>query len=846
MSEGVSILEVIKRGGYEASLITTYNATLPFYEDVLLRKLVSAGCRHNVVLMDRQQCAVAWASQATRPRSAGYAYTLLPIGVSGAFHPKICLLLGPKKASILIGSHNLTLSGLGINREMTNWIEVGGVKDGEGATILRSLWQMLQEWISLEHGKVPAPIIESALTISRFVTPLIPNLLPTVVQSTLLGQGAGSRSLIDQVAEHLTAPVRRIAVLGAFFDSKLFLIQELSHRWPEAEIVVGIDPETVQHPGACDIEGVQHVDVSELCPPQIRYLHAKILYFECEHSAGDLFVSGSANPSRPAWIVGEGLGNVEAVLLLRGDLARETAKSTRMSTLFDLPELDEEAFVQIRQRNLLEEITHQQEGLPILSGVSGPHGQICIAARGTDRSVTAAELLDTNGEVLDRVYLVDCSDEEITFRTTVKPTDIRSCLLEEDGCPVARAMILHPCVIEAAAHSSRREQIRSALSELGSSDANIAKLIATVDRVIFAEQNDREVEEAVREHRASIHGAAVGVPPDTLAISISDMNNSKHKPQLLKSGDLAFLIDVLLRRLNEGLETQSNGVDHAGRTEEEQVGQEDEPSENDDGLSVEETVLSDADVAYTVSKKARSLCKKMIAQLELASRDQSRQLVASIQLIAVLALIRELRHLDQLKRWAATGQSLVEEHDRRELLDGSLRYLLGSETKLLEAIDEAAGDSAEETMQLKALLIWLAWDLGDELTAHFNPIWDYYERLPKLQANALFLALMPTIATDVQASEALHDSIQRTMKSSSVASVRGEKWLTRHMAFGTTWSAGVQECEEMKVGGYCRVKGLSDGPRVVVEISQGAVGFWDFGQTRKYTSDRVVALSPSP
>lgn len=842
MSEGVSILEVIKRGGYEASLITTYNATLPFYEEVLLRKLVSAGCRHNVVLMDRQQCAVAWASQATRPRSAGYAYTLLPIGVSGAFHPKICLLLGAKKASILIGSHNLTLSGLGINREMTNWIEVGGVKDGEGAAILRSLWQMLRVWISLEHGKVPAPIMESALAISRFVTPLIPDSLPTVVQSTLLGQGAGSRSLIDQVAEHLTAPVRRIAVLGAFFDSKLLLIQELNRRWPEAEVVVGIDPETVQHPGACNVEGVRHVDVSKLWGSQIRYLHAKVFYFECDHSAGDVFVSGSANPSRPAWMGGEGVGNVEVVLLRRGDLARETAKSTWMSRLFYLPELDEEAFVQIRQRNLLQETTCQEEGLPILSGVSGPQGLICIAARGTDRNVTGAVLLDTNGEVLDRVYVADCSDEEIAFRTTVKSTDIRSCLLEEDGCPVARAMILHPSVIETAAHSSRREQIRSALSELESSDANIAQLIASVERVIFADQTDREIEEAVREHRARKDGAAADLPPDTLAISISDMNDSKHKPQLLKSGDLAFLIDVLLRRLNEGLETQSNGVDHAGRTEEEQVGQEDELSENDDELPAEEPVLSDTDIAYEVSTKARSLCRKMIAQLELASRDESRQLVAPLQLIAVLALIRELRHLDQLKRWAATGQSLVEEYDRRELLDGSLKYLLGSETRLLDSIDETAGDSAEETMQLRALLVWLAWDLGDELTDAINPIWNYDERLPKLQANALFLALMPAIAADVQASTALHDSIQRTMKSTSVASVRAEKWLTRHMAFGTTWSAGAHECGEVKVGGYCRVKGLFDGPRVVVEVLQDRVGFWDFDRTWKFTRERVVAL----
>ena len=96
MPDPVSILDVIKRGGYEASLITTFNATLPFYEEVLLRKLVWAGCRHNVVLMDRSQCAVSWSSEATRPRLAGHAYTLLPIGAPGAFHPKLCLLVGPK------------------------------------------------------------------------------------------------------------------------------------------------------------------------------------------------------------------------------------------------------------------------------------------------------------------------------------------------------------------------------------------------------------------------------------------------------------------------------------------------------------------------------------------------------------------------------------------------------------------------------------------------------------------------------------------------------------------------------------------------------------------------------
>jgi len=41
----ISLMEELKKGGYEASLITTYNAYLPFYEEVVLRRLVNAGIR---------------------------------------------------------------------------------------------------------------------------------------------------------------------------------------------------------------------------------------------------------------------------------------------------------------------------------------------------------------------------------------------------------------------------------------------------------------------------------------------------------------------------------------------------------------------------------------------------------------------------------------------------------------------------------------------------------------------------------------------------------------------------------------------------------------------------------
>ena len=74
------------KGGYEASLIATFNAYLPFYEEVVLRRLVNAGVRHNVLLMDARQYSVSL--QSHPPRLAGRDYTLASVAVPGAFHPK--------------------------------------------------------------------------------------------------------------------------------------------------------------------------------------------------------------------------------------------------------------------------------------------------------------------------------------------------------------------------------------------------------------------------------------------------------------------------------------------------------------------------------------------------------------------------------------------------------------------------------------------------------------------------------------------------------------------------------------------------------------------------------------
>lgn len=842
MSEPISILDVIKRGGYEASLITTYNATLPFYEEVILRKLVGAGCRHNIVLMDRAQCAISWASEATRPMRAGHSYTLLPIGVPGAFHPKLCILVGPKKASILIGSHNLTLSGFGYNREVTNWIEVAGIKDGEGVALLADAWRMASQWIELERGKSPDAMLESALSFSNFVSPLISS--PAASANTFaLTQIPNGQPLLDQVFEKITQKVKKIGIIGAFFDNELAFIKEIAKRWPSAKIVVGIDPDSVQL-SAVPVAGVaRYVDARQLWPESKSYLHAKIIYFE----TGDnnrAFVSGSANPSRPAWLSTPSC-NVEAVLLQVGPDAKKSAEATSLIRIFGLAELDRKFFKTISMRSSAE-IEASELMPPVILWVGTANDEteeITITIRGRKKNFDRVEYAGPDMRVIGKAVRLSADGDSFTLKVGNEIGSIRSCLFFSKDVLVAQAMIHHPSVILLSSQSSRQYQIRSALSALGSSDGDISKVIASVERVIFADETNKEIDAALREHKAKQAGASKVNAPKSLAISVADLPKAKKKLRLLKSGDLAYLLDVLLRRLSEGLDTASVETDRSGRTEEEQVGQEGE-NETSPPKPVT-TTLSDVDIAKVVSRRAKALIRKMVAQLELAATDKERRASAVLQLIAVLALLRELRHLDKAHRWKITGQSLVEEDDRQFLLDESLYYLMCSSTRLLDTIEQTIGKDTDETVQLRVLMLWLAWDLGHELTGQVGKFLDAYELRAKLGINAMFLNLIPPIVADNTALAELEECISRTIRPTPEAALRAQKWLARHWNFGLAWANGVDTGNDIHIGGFCCVPGHVDEPHVVVELSDRVVGFWDFAEEiRRFEKGRVLGVTP--
>lgn len=833
MAEIVSLLDVIKRGGYEASLITTFNATLPYYEEVVLRKLVAAGCRHNVVLMDHRQCAVAWGSEATRPRLAGHAYTLLPIRVPGAFHPKVCLLLGPKKASILVGSHNLTLSGLGFNREVSNWIEVAGAKDGEGAALLAAIWAGVKEWLERARSDAPEPLLESALALSRYVVPLIVN-AGAMTSTALLLQNPGGATLFEQLTERVPKTVRRIAVLGPFFDLHLEFLKQLQQQWPNAELVVGLDPDTVQHPGSVATAPLHYVDVRGHWDGRGGYLHAKVLYFEAERTADDVLVSGSANPSRPAWLARSDDGNAEAMVLRSGAGVRQVAEDMGLRRLFGQPALAPDALAAISRS--APQHSDEVSALPVWLGYSMADDLIRIHGRRGDANQLSVVLLDAYDREFENVVPCSLQQDYFDVRITVDPAAVRSGLVYENGLLRARVMVQHPALLLESSRSSRQAEIRAALNELGSDGADIANVIAMVQRVIFSDQTEKEVALSIRE-RAERSQQKVSVAPlESLAISPDALPRERRKAALLKSGDIAYLLDVLVRRLGVGLEGSTTSTDRSGRSEEEQIDQDDDELPD---IPVATTMETDEKIAQAVSSRSKTLCLRMTEQLKAAAKDSSRAVGVLVQLVAVLALLRELRHLEKHPRWRRSGLRLVGEAPRQQLLDRSIHYLLGSDTSLLKVVDELAGGACDESMHLRALLLWLAWDLGLALSPDAGRLLDINERNRQLQANALFLVLAPPVASDTALEVALSESVYRTCRDTPAAIGHATQWLKQHMDFGAAWASGFHQVETLQVGGFCCVPGVIDEPRVVIEIDSGRVGVWDFDQRRMLMLDRV-------
>lgn len=765
-----------KEGKFQASILTTYNAYFPFYETVILKRLTGSGCRHNILLADAGHVAQSLGAPWSQPQLAGRDYTLVPIQAKGAFHPKIALLIGKKAVRAFVGSHNATLSGFGHNRELTTKVDAEG-PDDPNAPFVQAVWRFLEEWF-LQQGHLP-PALKDAFLRAGMTCPWLKHEKEQNGDLVFLGSSPEGESLWQRMRPLLPdreADQAKVSMLGPFFDRKGDFLSGLTKDLKATSVVVGIEPAKVK---LCRVEGLSEkirFHDSSAFGPRKGYLHAKAICIEFAKEI--ILITGSANPSAPAWTAAPAERNAEAVVLHRGETATRICSDLGMATVGDLPVLDAIALAKIP-------LAEEED----FTGNAG--NRIAVVAEVTGDGIFVPKVLQSVEEI---------SSIKVTFQGGASHLETTNYVRRPDGfvIPVPASNILsavsvevqltsgmtllvvihHPAAIANLTRTSSQQRFRDALDSLNGDSPDLPTVIRLANALIFEEEDLQKVTRKVSASEKGDDGAQE-VPLGPLSVPIEESRRNRRRLRQIRGSDLTYVIDILIHRLGIGLIAAAEQLEKQGPSEEELKG-----TEEDMTPPTEVSI----DLAKACQGKVRTLVSRMIKQLEQARPEPEDAQKALGQLVAVLAVLREVKAQSLRLLENTGGQVLVPPEQERRLLESALATLFGRHKCLFELAKESFADDPDDDLaRMLGLLIWLTWECRlDPRSLDRCRQWDGESYRESLLDTAKVLELAAAVAGYEEAFEEAHHSVWRTSKEG--AKGNATVWLTRLKIWAKTVS----------------------------------------------------------
>jgi hypothetical protein len=763
------LLDALQERGFQASAIATYSCYFPFFEEVVLRRLLDRGCINNVLFVDAGRCAEAFASEETRPRRAGSDYTLIPVHLHGAFHPKLIVRIGKSKGSLLVGSHNMTLAGFGLNDELTNEFRTSGQGARQGAEIIRLALDYL-------HLFVPTnlPELAQAFTSVRLNIPWLEGPISLPSDDRFLMTTTGRDPDLWSRLRPLI-PKRRVTVFtcGPFFDSNLGFLKKLVNHVKPDRLVVGIDPESVEINLATvsSVPGAQFVNISGMLRiPNRRntvstYLHAKILSFK--GSDGELLVTGSANPSAPAFLSDVDRRNAEAIVV---DRRTGSAAGLGIDALVNAPSVTEDDWIQVKSRQTLVAETKSPVCGTLILAVPTEVGFIA------QQPIGKKVLLDafaSDSKALGQA--VTSNDDETLILAPVEVRDGAQTLRCTRTLRSPVTLLVHrPEEVARNVGSNRQRELRRALGALEEDPAQLDTLLKLTEKVIFdSDDVITEASPAVRKPQPASDQRAKSTGPESLAVEAAGRRSARKKKSLA-SGDILVLLDALMYRLGEGL---------AGRTVLPEPGTNDDGDPNggngDDKRPPTQPPPYEL-LAHACRSKVGRLVRRMIKQLEHARSASARR--AIVQLAAVLSVIHMLRSMEQRVEWRSKHLVLVDSDHEWEIFEkGSLALTWGAKALVPRALQEGDREPFKEMSLAIALLAWLAWEMHVDVKAAVErkkPL-DPEQNDDPWYPIQILASAAPALAADEEAREHFFAAVNRTPRRGHDVKL----WLATHTSF---------------------------------------------------------------
>lgn len=313
--------ERTKANVYHSAILTCFNFDPIFFESVYLPSLRTLGITNVIVMMDAGMYDNMLAdSSYTCHKVSPINYTLVRQENKhhGVFHPKLTLLFGEEEGAIIVGSGNLTFSGLSNNEEVWNAFHIAGNRSLH-YPLLHIAWTYIQNKLSNASSLVKKQIkwiSEQSLWLNEVATQDIIT-LNTGEECSLL-YNSDSHSILDKVVDSIgDSVVEEITVIAPFYDAEGKALNKLISLYKPERINCILD--ISRHSAPYDLLKSNSSIIFH------RYtgsnpLHAKIFEFKTNH--GTWLLSGSANAGSMALGIDRSVYNDEACILLHNNMHR--------------------------------------------------------------------------------------------------------------------------------------------------------------------------------------------------------------------------------------------------------------------------------------------------------------------------------------------------------------------------------------------------------------------------------------------------------------------------------------------------------------------------------------------
>lgn len=450
MIERQNILDLIgkNKGKYSSCIITSYTFDFTFFEERIMSILRTSNIKNVNVFLDGKYLEQNLESSNGNEFKTHKTYSLNPIYETGVFHPKIMLLTGQKHGLLIIGSGNLTSSGLSSNDEIWGAFHLNSIESAN-APLFATVWNYLQQYLIQAKGfnaqkigwitqRSPWLNEINSLTSEGFIS------INKDLEIKFIGNSNSVTSYQDLIKTLPKNGIRKLTIVSPYFDEGGKILEQLTTDLKIKETVCisdsefGLLPIKLNDTLCNNIKFFDWKDCLEDFDKRVNRLHAKIFNFEYEDGWEYLLI-GSANATINA--LGSNttkFKNGEAGILIKRKLNKGFINDLGISYK-KAKAIDIRSFVR-KPNNIGDNIPSvKYENRIIYSEING--SKLLIFLKDAAAKNQQIMVLDSENNELE-MQVVDSVSKELKFVLS-NPNDAYKIYFSENGKRITNYSLIH-------------------------------------------------------------------------------------------------------------------------------------------------------------------------------------------------------------------------------------------------------------------------------------------------------------------------------------------------------------------------------------------------------------------